>query len=69
MSLCHESHDKMLANVPKPTDIPSISQHHRDAGNDDTHMKDVTAEEGKATTQQRKSDLKDATAEVRRAMS
>ncbi len=52
----------MLANVPKLPDIPSISQHDHDAGNNDTHMKDVKAEEGKAKPKQHKSDLNDATA-------
>ena len=66
---CHESHDKMLAYVPKPPNNPSISQHDHETRNDDTHMEDTTAEEGKATTQQRKSDPKDATAEVRQTMS
>ena len=64
--VCHESHDKMLANVPKPLDIPSISQNDLEAGEEDTHMEDATAEkEKKYVLRQSTSDQKDARAEIR----
>jgi len=64
MSVCQESHDEMLAYVPKPPNNPSISQQDHDTRNDDTRMEDAAAEEEKkhAPTQS-SNDRKDARAE------
>ena len=70
MSVCHESHDEMLAYVPKPPNNPSISQQDHDTGFDDTHMKDATAEgEKKHAPRQSSNDRKDARAESKSAIS
>jgi hypothetical protein len=50
-NVCHESHDKVMTYVPKSTNNPSTPQHVNDAGDDDAHMQDETAEEEKVTTQ------------------
>ena len=70
MSVCHESHDEVLAYVPKPPNDPSISQQDHDFGFDDTPMKDATAKVGKkhAPTQS-SNDRKDARAECELAIS
>ena len=49
--VCRESHDRMLAYVPKPPNTPSTPKNDNDAGDDDAHMQDETAEEEKVTTQ------------------
>ena len=50
-SVCLESHDRTMTYVPKSTNNPSTPQHANDAGDDDAHMQDETAEEEKVTTQ------------------
>ena len=48
-SVCPEGIDEMLAFYPKPPNTPGVIHHGTD--NDDAHMTDVTAEEGKTLPQ------------------
>ena len=48
-NICPEDIDEMLAFYPKPPNTPDVIHHSTD--NDDTHMTDVTAEEGKTLPQ------------------
>ena len=64
-NVCHESHDRTMTYVPKPPNNPSTSQQEHDAGESDTHMEEVTAEEEKVMPPKCESDQKDARAKPR----
>ena len=63
--VCHEGHDRTMTYVPKSTNNPSTSQQEHDAGESDTHMEEVTAEEEKVMPLKCESDQKDARAKPR----
>ena len=61
-----ESHDETMTYVPRSTKYPSISLQDHDSCNEDTHMEDAIAEEGKNhALRQSRSDQKDARAGLR----
>ena len=65
-NVCCESYDRTMTYVPKSTNNPSTPQNANDTGDEDTHMRDVTAEEEKKyAPRQSTSDQKDARAGLR----